>query len=61
MVAVMDLATRFILAWDISSTKEKHTAVLLLGTVRDMAGRIPRLFITTGLDQYRIALRRSSH
>ena len=47
MVAVMDLATRFILAWDISSTKEKHTAVLLLGTVRDMAGRIPRLFITT--------------
>ena len=59
MVAVMDLATRFVLAWDISSTtKEKYDAVPLLRAARDMAGRIPILFVTDGLDQYHIAFKK---
>ena len=58
IVAVMDLATRFVLAWDISPTKEKYDAVPLPRAARDMAGRIPRLFITDGLDQYHIAFKR---
>ena len=57
MAAVMYLATRFVLAWDIPSpTKEKYDAVPLLRAAGDMAGgMIPRLFITDGLDQYHIA------
>ncbi len=58
VVAVMDLATRFILAWDISPTKEKYNAVPLLRAARDMAGRIPRLFITDGPDRYHIAFKK---
>ena len=52
IVAVMDLATWFVLAWDISSpTKKKYNAASLLRAARDMAGwMIPRLFITDGLD-----------
>ena len=57
VVAVMDLATRFVLAWDISTTKEKYDAAPLLRAVRNMAGRIPWLFITDGLDQYHIAFK----
>ena len=41
MVAVMDLATRFVLAWDILYTKEKYDAAPLLRVAREMAGRIP--------------------
>ena len=44
--------------WDISPTKEKYDAVPLLRAARDMAGRIPRLFITDGLDQYHIAFKK---
>jgi transposase-like protein len=55
IVAVMDLVTRFVLAWDISPTKEKYDAVPLLRAARDMAGRIPRIFITDGLERYHIA------
>ena len=54
-VAVMDLATKFILARDISPSKEKYDAAPLLQAARDMAGKIPRLFVTDGLAQYRIA------
>ena len=58
VVAVMDLATRFVLAWNISPTKEKYDAAPLLRAARDMAGRIPRLFITDGLERYHIAFKR---
>ena len=58
VVAVMDLATRFVLAWDISPTKEKYDAAPLLRAARDMAGRIPRLFITDGLERYHIAFKK---
>ena len=54
----MDLATRFILAWGVSSTKEDYNAVPLLRRARDMAGKIPRVFITDDLDQYHIAFKR---
>ena len=47
----MDLATRFILVWDISDTKEKYDAAPLLCAANGMAGKTPRLFITDGLDQ----------
>ena len=57
MVAVMDLATRFVLAWDMSSpTKKKYDAAPLPRAAGDMAGRmIPRLSITDGPDRYHIA------
>ena len=58
IVAVMDLTTPCILAWDLSKTKENHDAVPLLRTARDRAGRIPRLFITDGLNQYHIAFKK---
>ena len=59
MVAVMDLATRFVLVWGVSSpTREKYDAAPLLRAARDMVGRIPRLFITDGLDQYHVAFKR---
>ena len=57
-VAVMDLTTRFVLAWDVSSTKEGYDAAPLLRRAKDMAGRIPRVFITDGLDQYHIAFKK---
>ena len=57
-VAVMDLATGFVLAWDVSSTKEKYDAAPLLRRAKDMAGRIPRVFITDGLEQYHIAFKK---
>ncbi len=58
VMAVMDLATRFVLAWDVSPTKEKYDAAPLLRAAKDMAGRIPRLFITDGLEQYHIAFKK---
>ena len=58
MVAVMDLATRLVLACDISPTKKKCDAAPLLRAARDMAGRIPRLFITDGLERYHIAFKK---
>ncbi len=54
-VAVMDLVTRFILARDTTSSKEKFDAAPMLRAARDAAGKVPRLFITDGLEQYRIA------
>ena len=58
-VAVMDLSTRFVLAWDVSPTaKEKYDAAPLLRRARDAAGSIPRVFITDGLGQYHIAFKK---
>ena len=45
----MDLTTRFILAWDISDTKEKYDTIPLLRAAKGVAGKILRLFITDGL------------
>ena len=57
VVAVMDLATRFVPAWDISPTREKYGAAPLLRAARGMAGRIPRLFVTGGLERHHIAFK----
>ena len=58
VVAVMYVATRFVLAWDISPTKDKYNAISLLRAARYTAGDIPRLFITDGIHQYRIAFKK---
>ena len=58
IVAVMCTATRFVLAWDISPTKEKYNATPLLRAAKDIAGRAPRLFVTDGLSQYHIAFKK---
>lgn len=54
----MDLATRFVLAWNVSPTKGKYDAAPLLRRTKDAAGRIPRIFITDGLEQYHIAFKK---
>ena len=58
IVTVMDLTSRFILAWDISDTKQNYDAAPLLRAAKARAGKIPRLFITDGLDQYHIAFKK---
>ena len=58
IVAVVRAATRFVLAWDISPTKEKYNTTPLLRAAKDIAGRAPRLFITDGLSQYHIAFKK---
>ncbi len=57
MVAVMYIAIRFVLAWDILYTKKKYDAAPLLRAARDTACKIPRLFITDGIHQYRMAFK----
>ena len=54
----MRAATRFVLAWDISPTKEKYDATPLLRAAKDIAGGSPRLFVTDGLSQYHIAFKK---
>ena len=58
IVAVMDLSSRFILAWDVSATKQKYNAVPLLKAAKRKAGKIPRMFITDGLPQFSIAFKK---
>ena len=58
MVAVMYITARFVLAWGISSTKDKYDAISLLRAVKHTAGRLPRLFITDGIHQYRMAFKK---
>ena len=47
-----------ILAWDTTPTKEKDDAAPILRRTRDMARKIPRLFITDGLNQYHVAFKK---
>ena len=57
MVAVMYIATRFVLVWDILYTKKKYDTTPLLRAARGTACKIPRLFITDGIHQYRMAFK----
>ena len=57
-MAVVDYTTRFVLSWDISPTKQNYDATPLLQAAKNMAGKIPRLFITDGLAQYHIAFKK---
>ena len=52
-------AIRFVLALDISPTKEKYGAAPLLRAAKDVAGGVPRLFITDGLKQYHTAFKKA--
>ena len=61
IIAVMRAATRFVLVWDISPTKEKYDAAPLLRAAKDVAGGAPRLFVTDGLKQCRIAFKEVYH
>ena len=58
IMAVMDLGTRFVLSWDTSPTKLKYDAIPLLRAARDTANKIPRIFVTDGLDRYEIAFKK---
>ena len=58
IVAVMDLGSRFVLAWDTSSTKQNYNAAPLLRAARDAAGKVPRIFVTDGLAQFHIEYKR---
>ena len=49
IVTVMCITIRFILAWDISDTKESYNATPLLRAAKDRAGKIPRPYIADGL------------
>ena len=61
IVTVMDLTSRFILAWDISDTKQNYDAAPLLRAAKARAGKIPRPYIADGLGDNTISpLRRCS-
>ncbi len=55
----MHMATRFVLAWDVSPNKEKYDAAPLLRAAKDGAGRAPRLFVTDGLKQCHMAFKKA--
>ena len=59
IVAVTCAAIRFVLALDMSPTKEKYGAAPLLRAATDVAGGAPRLFITDGLKQYHTAFKKA--
>ena len=58
IVPVMYIGTRFVLSRDTLSTKLKYDAIPLLRAVRDTANKIPRIFVTDGLDRYEIAFKK---
>jgi putative transposase len=52
LFALMDDETRFWIAKEVASSKERHDARNLLREGAEMAGKKPRLFITDGLAAY---------
>ncbi len=56
---VMDAASRFILAWDVSPRKLTYDAVSLVGLAGDRAGCVPRIFKTDGLHPFRPAFKKA--
>ena len=55
---VRDMATRFILSWDVSPQKINYDAEQLFAGARERAGHIPLIFKTDGLGAFRRAFRR---
>lgn len=51
---------RSVLTWDVSRTGEGYDAAPLPRRARDVAGKMPRVLITDGLERYRIAFKRAS-
>ena len=57
-VMAMDLATHFILAWEVPSTKIDYDATKLLQAAKARAGRPYRILITDGLSGYHTAFKK---
>lgn len=57
-VMAMDLATRFILAWETMANKPDYKATNLLQMAKAKAGKTHRIFITDGLSGYHIAFKK---
>ena len=55
---VMDMATRFVLSWDISPEKMNYRAARLLEMAADRAGHIPLIFVTDRLKAFSPAFRK---
>ena len=58
MVMAMDMATRFILAWEVSPIKKGYNATNLLRKAQAKAGKPYRIFITDGLVGYHTGFRK---
>ena len=54
----MYIGTRFVLSWDTSPTKLKYDAIPLLRVARATANKVPRIFVTDGLDRYETAFKK---
>ena len=52
LFAVMDSRTRFILAWDVSDTKMAYKPLPLFMAARKLAGVVPWVFVTDGLQAF---------
>ena len=52
---LMDGKTRFVLSHDIGHSKDNHNATDLLVAAKRRAGRVPRWFVTDGLQAYETA------
>ena len=55
---VMDMATRFVLSWDVSSEKMNYRARTLLETTADRAGHILLIFVTDRLQVFSSVFRK---
>jgi transposase-like protein len=52
LFAIMDDQTRFLIAQEVSDSKERHDAQHLFQAARDVAERKPKILITDGLRSY---------
>ena len=55
LFAVMDVTTRFILSWDVSTTKHGYNACKLFAKARIRAGHLPVIFVSDGLHRFKTA------
>ena len=54
----MNIATKFVRVCDVSPTREKYDAAPLLRAAGGTAGKIPRIFITDGLERHHTAFKK---
>ena len=55
LFAVMDVTTRFILSWDVSTTKQGYNACRLFAKAQNRAGHLPVIFVSDGLHRFKTA------
>ena len=51
----MDVTTRFILSWDVSTTKHGYNACKLFAKARIRAGHLHVIFVSDGLHRFKTA------